>query len=303
MSDNFLQHINCPVCSGNDKAKLFSILHNKSQVLQILGINDKNILADVVQCNICAHKYMTPVIQEELMNEYYSVLNSEFYNATNDKLTNLNEKEYYNYSNIIKGYKSRGKVLEIGCGKGFLLKTLAEQGFDCSGIEPSPKAYEFAKNVLKLNVENSFLTGSSFYKEKFDVIILIDVAEHILNMQVFMEEVNTVLKEGGIIFIGTGNIESFNAKFAAANWAYFVSWEHVSFFNKKSMRYLLEKNRFNNINITETSLQHKPMVNMLEFAKNVFKKLMNPFLRNKYYHGITYDHFIVTATKQSTPHS
>jgi 2-polyprenyl-3-methyl-5-hydroxy-6-metoxy-1,4-benzoquinol methylase len=296
--EDYLEQISCPVCGGNDHRKLFPIFHNNSNVLELLELKTVSEAVDIVACKICDHRYMTPVVKQEFMNRYYSILNSEFYHASNNEPFNYNFKEYNDYGEMIKGIKASGKILEIGCGNGFLLKMLEKLGYDCYGVEPSPMAYNHAKKKLGLNVENKFLTASSFYTQKFDVVILIDVVEHITGMQTFMKEVSSVMKEGGSIFIGTGNIDSLNAKIAGANWGYFLSWEHVSFFNKKSMQYLLQKNHFTNIKIEKTSLQHKPLQNLSEFIKNLFKKMANPLLKTKYYHGICYDHFIVTATYQ-----
>jgi len=296
--EDYLEQISCPVCGRNAHRKLFPVFHNDSNVLELLELKTINEAVDIVACKICDHRYMTPVVKLELMNRYYSILNSEFYHASNSEPCNYNFKEYNDYGKMIKGLRNNGKILEIGCGNGFLLKALEKLGYDCYGVEPSPMAYNHAKNNLGLNVENTFLSASSFNIQKFDVIILIDVVEHITDMQTFMKEVTSVMNEDGIIFIGTGNIDSVNAKIAGSNWGYFLSWEHVSFFNKKSMHYMLHKNNFTNIKIEKTSLQHKPLQNLSEFIKNLFKKIINRFLRTKYYHGICYDHFIVTATYQ-----
>jgi 2-polyprenyl-3-methyl-5-hydroxy-6-metoxy-1,4-benzoquinol methylase len=297
LSDAYLQPINCPVCHSNDFKIMFSIEHTQSNVLEILNLGGTNEKVDIVACKNCTHVYMTPVIKQELMDRYYSILNSEFYH-TGKEVVNYNAKEYADYVKVIQGLKRTGTVLEIGCGNGFLLKELENHGYECAGVEPSPMAFEYAKNKLGLNVENKFLEESSFYNKTFDIVILIDVAEHISDMQTFMQQIKKVLKEGAIIFIGTGNIHSLNARIAGKNWGYFLSWEHLSFFNKKSMHYLLNKNGFTNIIIRETSLQHKPVHNIIEFGKNIFKKVTNPFLKKKYYHGVTFDHFIVIATNQ-----
>lgn len=296
-SADYLESINCPICNSTNSNREFSITHDSSNVLDILQLDAAATEVDIVSCNNCGHKYMTPVIKQELMDRYYSILNSEFYHSGKE-VYNQNKKEYEDYTSIIKGFKAQGKVLEIGCGNGFLLKTLEAAGYDCYGVEPSPLAYGYAKNDLGLQVENSFLAESSFYNAEFDIVILIDVVEHVINMQALMQDVKKVLKPDGLIFIGTGNIESFNARLAKQNWGYFLSWEHVSFFNKKSMHRLLHDNNFQNIIIRETSLQHKPLQNSVEFCKNLFKKFVNPFLKKQYYHGITFDHFIVTATNK-----
>jgi 2-polyprenyl-3-methyl-5-hydroxy-6-metoxy-1,4-benzoquinol methylase len=246
---------------------------------------------------------MTPVIAYELMKNYYSVINSEFYAEdirNNMHKININKIEYNSYVNDIKSIiDAPSKVLEIGCGNGFLLKTLEERHYNCYGIEPSPYSYNHAKNILKLNVSNNFLPDSNFYNEKFDLVIMIDVIEHIYDANNFMKDIIKVLNPNGYVFIGTGNIKSLNAKIARSNWGYFKSWEHVSFFSPHSIHSLLESNGFTEININITSLQHKIIQNSFEFSKNIVKKIVNIFLTKKYYHGICYDHMIVLAKHQS----
>jgi 2-polyprenyl-3-methyl-5-hydroxy-6-metoxy-1,4-benzoquinol methylase len=293
-ADFFVQQ-KCPVCGGEGQTKKFSIDHRQSQVLEMLGAADKNIMADVVQCNHCPHLYMTPIISDENLTRYYSKINSEFYSGSEENGGNINQKEYADYTKLIKEKIKSGKLLEVGCGKGYFLQKLQENGFECYGVEPSPLAAGFAKNKLNLQVENAFLNESSFYNIKFDVVVMIDVVEHISNMQLFMEQVTSVIKPGGLLFIGTGNIDSFNAHLAGPDWGYFVSWEHVSFFNVKSIRTLLSRFNFKEIDIQKTSLQHKPINNSVQFVKNLVKKVVNLFLKRKFYHGICYDHMIVMA--------
>jgi Zn ribbon nucleic-acid-binding protein len=103
-SENCLVAINCPVCSGNNNEKLYTVFHNQSTVLELLQLSEKNEAVDIVACKKCGHHYMNPVISQELINRYYSVLNSEYYhNSKNHNQTkNHNFKEYAAYAKIIK---------------------------------------------------------------------------------------------------------------------------------------------------------------------------------------------------------
>ncbi len=294
-ADSNFHLINCPVCNATEHKQLFSIMHKQSNVLKLLQIQDQDRPAAIVQCFECSHQYMTPVISDELMTRYYSIINSEFYDTSNAVPININKQEYDDYTADISALKKTGKVLEIGCGNGFLLKRLEAEGYDCYGVEPSPIAWDHAKNKLGLKVENCFLSASSYYRQQFDIVILIDVVEHIADMDTFMKEVCSVMNEDGLIFIGTGNIGSLNARIAGPDWGYFVSWEHLSFFNEKSMQFLMDKHGFQQVLIHKTSLQHRLLQNSLEFLKGLAKKVLNPFLKNRYYHGTCFDHFIVTA--------
>ncbi|MFT3978957.1 MAG: class I SAM-dependent methyltransferase [Ferruginibacter sp.] len=297
ISDAFIQ-TECPVCGSNKRKELFRIDHRESNVLSLLEVEDARKNVFVVQCEGCEHKYMNPVIKPELMDKYYSIISSEFYHNAGVDFICDNTVEYADYLKIISKIKPSGKVLEVGCGKGVLLKLLQDNGYQTFGIEPSPIGSKYAKEVLHLDIDNNFLHESRFRNEKFDVIIVIDVVEHILNIQPFLDDLKKVLSDGGLLFIGTGNIDSLNARIAGSNWFYYYTWEHVSFFNVKKMDQVLTSKGFKNIHIRKTSLRHRPMTNFFEFGKNIIKLFVNPFLKKKYYHGLAYDHMIVTAIKQ-----
>ena len=292
---NLFVNQNCPVCNSDLRKKLFEISHKKSNVLHMLNYGKKEPCTSINLCSQCTQHYMNPIISSDAMDLYYTKSNSEFHHQRKEYNIEQNKKTYSNYIKLIKEKVQGGKVLEVGCGNGFLLKMLKDHGYDCSGVEPSPMASAFAREKFALNVETAYLDKSTFYKDKFDLVILIDVFEHISDMQTFMKDITHVLKPGGYIFVGTGNIDSFTARLAKSNWGYFTSWEHISFFTPKSIQFLLKSFEFSGINIEKTSVEHKPLQNIFEFLKNCVKKVVNLFLVNKYYHGLSYDHMIVFA--------
>ena len=103
------------------------------------------------------------------------------------------------------------RVLEIGSAEGGVLKAFVEKGSHCVGIELSEErtklANEFQKEeIVKGNLQfiakDVYDIDENALGEKFDLVILKDVIEHIHDQKRFMKEVSKFLKPDGIIFFG-----------------------------------------------------------------------------------------------------
>lgn len=103
------------------------------------------------------------------------------------------------------------RVLEIGSAEGGVLKAFVEEGCYCVGIELSKNRTKLANEFQKEDVEKGNLKfiAKDIYDidadglgEKFDLVILKDVIEHIHDQKKFMKEVSKFLKPDGVIFFG-----------------------------------------------------------------------------------------------------
>lgn len=124
----------------------------------------------------------------------------------------LNSKE--SIVPFVKDYFVPGKgkrVLEIGSAEGGVLKAFVEEGCQCVGIELSEGRTKLAREFQKEEIEKGNLSfiAKDIYDmeadalgEKFDLVILKDVIEHIFDQKKFMKEVSKFLKPEGIIFFG-----------------------------------------------------------------------------------------------------
>lgn len=89
------------------------------------------------------------------------------------------------------------KILEIGCGKGYLLKVLSELGADVIGIDPSNAQHPYADQANVEVITNNF--DKSLFTHKFDLIIHYAVLEHVFNAKSFMSDQLKLLNSGGSI--------------------------------------------------------------------------------------------------------
>ena len=104
---------------------------------------------------------------------------------------------------------SKLKILDIGCGGGLVCEPLTRLGAQVTGIDASYKNIEVAKiHAKKSNLKIKYLNTSpekNKINEKFDVILNLEVVEHVDNLDLFLKSSSELLKKNGIMFIATIN--------------------------------------------------------------------------------------------------
>lgn len=298
----------CPVCENSSFAKRFTVQHFNDDILPKIGVHPPFPPAFVQQCAHCGHHYANPQLSDEALDKYYSEVNTEYYigNETDDKLL---DQHNFVVSEIEK-LVSHGKVLEIGCGCGYLLHLFNPERWQAVGVEPFGAACKFARDQLGLNIIHGYLDEYTFPdKQSFDVIMLFDVMEHLKSPRSMMRLVDHYLKPGGLLVIGTGDISSLNAKLSGEKWAYLTLREHVSFYSKQSMKYLLKD--FQSVDIHTVSYSGNLAQNAAAFLKNhivrraynTFQSLQYPITKIKFSrfskvrYLLAHDHMLAIAKK------
>ena len=120
------------------------------------------------------------------------------------------------------------KILDIGCGGGLLSEPLARLGANVTGIDPINKNIEIAKHhlkksKLKINYHNS--SPEKFQsKNKYDVILNMEIVEHVENIDFFIKQSAKFLKKSGIMFVATLNQTLKSYLFAIIGAEYILKW-------------------------------------------------------------------------------
>ncbi len=105
------------------------------------------------------------------------------------------------------------RVLDIGCGNGRLLYLLREAGFAVRGLELSPFLAENIKRELDIEVDVADFQQFHTSGERFDVVILRHVLEHLSDGGSALRSINDLLVDGGIALLEFPNIEALDLKF------------------------------------------------------------------------------------------
>ena len=146
-------------------------------------------------------------------------------------------REFARTVQFIRGFRKDGRLLEIGCAYGFFLEE-ARGFYDAAGIEIADAAVAFCRArglfVTSGVAEESVLAQFGM----LDVIVLLDVIEHLPDPQSTLALCRQHLNPGGVIVITTGDFGSFYARLAGRNWRLMTPPQHLWFFTPQSIRRL-----------------------------------------------------------------
>jgi 2-polyprenyl-6-hydroxyphenyl methylase/3-demethylubiquinone-9 3-methyltransferase len=142
----------------------------------------------------------------------------------------------YIKDNIVKDFNIKSsnlplkniKILDIGCGGGLLSEPMSRLGASVVGIDASKKNIEVAKfhakkNKLKINYK---VASPEMLKTqiKFDVILNMEIVEHVEDINYFIKESSKLLKKNGIMFVATLNKTLKSYIFAIVGAEYILKW-------------------------------------------------------------------------------
>ncbi len=120
------------------------------------------------------------------------------------------------------------KILDIGCGGGLLSEPLSRLGATVTGIDASDRNIKIAKMHLeksKLDIDYYCSSPEKFdAKEKFDVVLNMEIVEHVDNVDFFLLKSSELLKKNGLMFVATLNKTLKSYVFAIIGAEYVLKW-------------------------------------------------------------------------------
>ena len=166
----------------------------------------------------------------------------------------------YIKENIINSFKLKSKkkpldninILDIGCGGGLLSEPMRRLGANVTGIDASSKNINIAKlhakkNKLKINYLCSSPEKLKIQK-KFDVILNMEIVEHVEDINFFINSCSKLLKKNGLMFVATLNKTLKSYLFAIIGAEYVLRWLPIGthdwekFVKPEDLKKILNKN-------------------------------------------------------------
>ena len=142
----------------------------------------------------------------------------------------------YIKENIIGQFKRKSKkkplsgisILDIGCGGGLLSEPMCRLGANVTGIDASIKNIKTAKLHAKKNgLKINFICSSPEklkIREKFDVVLNMEIVEHVESIPFFLKSCSKLLKKNGLMFVATINRTLKSYVFAIVGAEYILRW-------------------------------------------------------------------------------
>jgi 2-polyprenyl-3-methyl-5-hydroxy-6-metoxy-1,4-benzoquinol methylase len=138
----------------------------------------------------------------------------------------------------IETFRSHGRLLDLGCNCGFLLDLARARDWDVVGVEPGEIACRYAVEHLDLNVFGGTLEQAAFPPDTFDVVVSLQVFEHLLEPREILRQVTRVLKPGGLLVVEVPCIDNLGFRILGRRHRHFAQ-HHVCFFSTQTLTRLL----------------------------------------------------------------
>lgn len=200
----------------------------------------------IVECRRCRLMYSNPRVRP-VDEEIVSALEPESDESVAD-IDNRFGKEagqVRDYRNTIRHlarlYPNRGKLLEVGCGAGYLLKAFADDGWDVTGVEPDKRFCTYVEKAQGLRCLPTTLEDSGIPDGSVDVIVMLHVIEHVPDPTATLQAIFRALKPGGHLVMETPRYDSLTFAILRHRERSLSCDGHIYFFTTQALRKLTEK--------------------------------------------------------------
>lgn len=151
----------------------------------------------------------------------------EYFNpkAALNQLARKNDYERYAKAILDLLPVSSGRLLDVGCGLGWVVKEASRRGFNAFGIDPARPFVTLGRKTFKVKLQVASLTSFN-PKSKYDVVILNHVLEHIKKPSVFLAKISRLTATHGVILVACPNIASLPAMIFRQRWYGLVPSQH-----------------------------------------------------------------------------
>lgn len=226
--------VTCPLCGGTQSHPIYKE-HGE---------------VGVTRCTGCSLIYTSPRIKSP--ESIYWGEAAKYYEEARlifeGKLRHHRDPNYRQELDAIERHKRTGRIMDVGCNLGMLLRIAVARGWTAVGVEPSPSLASLAvRHGFK--VYNCFLHQVPAEEEaSFDVVALSDVFEHITEPLEMLRQAQRFMKPGGILYVKVPN-----AKWSLLKQRLLAmlgqhpeqglwdAYEHVVHYTDRTLRAMLEK--------------------------------------------------------------
>jgi 2-polyprenyl-6-hydroxyphenyl methylase/3-demethylubiquinone-9 3-methyltransferase len=169
------------------------------------------------------------------------------------------------------------KILDIGCGGGLISEPMCRLGAEVTGIDASEKNINVAKlHAQKNNLDIKYLNKSPeqlIEKEYYDIILNLEIVEHVENLDLYLKSCSTLLKNKGMMFTATINRTLTSYIKAIVGAEYILRWLPIGthdwnkFLKPEELIEKMSKLNFQNKNVK--GLEFNPFLNKWKRSNNL----------------------------------
>jgi SAM-dependent methyltransferase len=194
---------------------------------------------DVVACGVCGFMYADALPEPAVFDRYYREMSKHEPDAGRAVMPSYQRD---NTDLVARSFAERlpwrdARVLDVGVGSGETLLALRDLGYtNLTGLDPSPRTASVVQGRYGLRILNTTVSMLATCTERFDVILLSGVLEHLRDLRPTVGLLKTLLSEHGRMCIAVPDAERFPQSVQSP--FQYLSVEHINFFTKRTLQAL-----------------------------------------------------------------
>ncbi|HVU01822.1 MAG TPA: class I SAM-dependent methyltransferase [Polyangiaceae bacterium] len=142
-------------------------------------------------------------------------------------------------------FRPEQQVVDVGCGANGLLRTLRDlRGTLGTGVDFTPRAVEYVRDVLKMPIVQGTLKGAGFKDAQFDTMTLLEYLEHEPDPMAILGEARRVIKDGGHLVVEIPHPTGWVSRLFGKYWWNLDLPRHLVFFSEQTLGKAFEKTGF-----------------------------------------------------------
>jgi 2-polyprenyl-3-methyl-5-hydroxy-6-metoxy-1,4-benzoquinol methylase len=209
---------------------------------------------DLIACDVCSFRHVVPLpdpheLERAYREAYYTEEKPTFlaHAGEDQEWAELAQRDRLeSFERLLP--QTRRRLLDIGCGPGFFLKTAQERGWRVQGLEPSRQAAAHARGLGLPIIEEFFNATTATQLARYDVVHLNNVMEHVPNPLVVVRLARELLAPGGLLCLNVPNDfsafqHSARSTLGLAEW-WVAPPHHLNYFDFDSLSHLVTKAGF-----------------------------------------------------------
>jgi SAM-dependent methyltransferase len=252
------QEGHCPLCNGVRLQPVFQVPfpdHSKLDGRAFpVGVKLDVPAWTIARCEGCTARFPHPYPSADEIDHYYASQEepSDWEWLHYVELPAGGRRAWHDFAQrLTRLHGGPGRLLEVGCAAGWLLKGAEQEGWDVFGIEASPKFANYARDVQGLRVATATIadlmsaesTEAVRAAAPFDVVVLTDVLEHLHDPVTDLKVLRQVIADDGYLVVTTLDIGSPIARLYGLRWRQIIV-SHIVYWTRPSIRLALGKAGF-----------------------------------------------------------
>ncbi|MEW6295845.1 MAG: methyltransferase domain-containing protein [Candidatus Diapherotrites archaeon] len=238
----------------------------------------------IAKCSRCGLVFSFPQPSLQKLRSFYG---SEEYDYYSGRVELFSKIALYYINELNKIFPKKGKLLDFGCGIGIFFFNAKKEGWKVTCVDSSRLMAGKAKKKFNLKVYPSL---DELPKQKFDVVFMQSVFEHIQEPSVLLKKLRNFMHKNSIIVIDVPNFNSIFRLFKGKDWYLLSPQEHLFHFDSKSISMVL-----NDAGFRVKSIKFPTVYDYGIIRKNPFKGFLHSIIS---FFGLTETIFCVCELKE-----